>query len=151
MQTPEYATAARLWADWLPAERRSGFLSSNYLTNPTFAVPFRTPLDWAMDSPSGMESLHKDGLTVTFPGTTNLAYSNVRQLSFVKPGQYVFTAVVEGIEITTNEGPFFHLFDAEHPGEFGVVTEQNPRYDQTKDSGGRVRGETGNQGVGYAA
>lgn len=120
----EYEVAARLWAAWLPAERRNGYLQSNFLSNPTFALPFKTPLDWTADSSSGMESLHKDGLTITFPGTVNLAYNNVRQLSYVMPGPYLFTAVVEGIGITTNEGPFFHLFDADHPGEFGVVTEQ---------------------------
>lgn len=120
----EYSTAARLWAEWLPAERRAGYTLSNFLSNPTFAIPFKTPLDWTMDSPSGMEGLHKDGLTVTFPGTVNLAYNNVRQLSAVMPGPYVFTAIVEGIGITTNEGPFFHLFDADHHGEFTVATEQ---------------------------
>ncbi|MBN9660784.1 MAG: hypothetical protein J0H49_21510 [Acidobacteria bacterium] len=120
----EYSTAAHLWAAWLPLERRAGYLQSNFLSNPNFAVPFKTPLDWTLDSPGGLETIHKDGLTVTFPGTANLAYNNVRQLSYVIPGAYLFTAVVEGLGITTNEGPFFHLFDADHPGGFGISTEQ---------------------------
>ncbi|MGJ5813095.1 hypothetical protein [Paludibaculum fermentans] len=120
----EYEAAARLWSAWLPSERREGYLHSNFLSNPHFGPPYKTPLDWTLDSPSGMESLRKDGLSVAFPGTENMAYNNVRQLSFVSPGSYIFTAVVEGIGITTNEGPFFHLFDADHPGKFGVATEQ---------------------------
>ncbi len=120
----EYEAAARLWAAWLPADRRQGYLQSNFLSNPRFRVPFKTPLDWAMDSPGRLETLQNDGLSISFPGTENLAYSNVSQMSFVYPGSYEFSAVVEGIGITTNEGPFFHLFDAEHPGKLNVVTEQ---------------------------
>ncbi|QOY85111.1 tetratricopeptide repeat protein [Paludibaculum fermentans] len=120
----EYAAAARLWADWLPAQRRAGYLEGNFLSNPRFAEPFKTPLDWSLDSAGGLESLQKEGLIVAFPGTDNLAYRNVRQLSYVIPGRYIFSAVIEGVGITTNEGPFFHVFDADHPDRFGVATEQ---------------------------
>ncbi|WP_321476833.1 hypothetical protein [uncultured Paludibaculum sp.] len=120
----EYGTAAQLWAAWLGSDR-GDYLKKDFLYNTRFArEPLKTPLDWAIYPVNGVETNRADGLAITFSGNANLAYRNVRQMSAVRPGTYIFTAVVEATEITTNEGPYFHLFDPAKKGGIDLVTDK---------------------------
>lgn len=122
----QYQIAATLWADWLhQIEAQEYYFVKNLISNPRFShPPYKSPLDWGLETRAGVEAVQKSGLDIIFAGVENVSYANVRQLSFVSPGAYVFSADVEGVGITTSEGPFFHLFDPDHPGKLGVFTEQ---------------------------
>lgn len=120
----EYATAARLWIAFLGPDA-GGYGKDNLLFNPRFArEPLRTPFDWQISPVKEVETARNDGLVITFPGTVNLTYRNVRQLTPVRTGAYRFTADVEADGITTNEGLYFHIYDPDSRDSVDVYTDK---------------------------
>jgi len=60
---------------------------------------------------------------VSFRGETNLSLANVRQVSFIRPGHHRLVVDVSHEGLTTDQGPYVRLFDAEQPGRMTVQTE----------------------------
>ena len=117
-----FQTGAEMWAAWL-GNQRGDYLRPELLSNRRFAEePQRSPYDWTITPNSAVDVRRENGLVVKFTGTANVAYSNVRQMAAIGPGCYEFSAVVAAQGLDTNEGPFFHIYDAENPSRLDVTT-----------------------------
>ena len=57
-----------------------------------------------------------------FLGTENVAFSGVRQFTVVPPGRYRFSAEVSSDNLTTDQGPFFRIFDPANPARLNAET-----------------------------
>ena len=64
-----------------------------------------------------------DGLQIRFSGTDNVDFSQVRQFTTAKAGRYRFSAEVQADGLTTDQRPFFHIFDPFHPNAVDVTME----------------------------
>jgi hypothetical protein len=73
---------------------------------------------------AGVEIHRKDGLAIQFSGSSNLSFSNVRQFTTATGGRYRFSALVSADNISTDQGPFFHIYDVADPRLLNVATEQ---------------------------
>jgi len=103
-----FGTAYALWTDWLGR--------SELLANTRFdAAPRETPFDWALDSNPAVAVTRANGLDVRFAGTENVAFSGVRQFTVLPAGRYRFSAEVSSDNLTTDQGPLFHIFDPANP------------------------------------
>ena len=111
-----YRTAYTLWTDWLG--------TTQLLANTRFdTAPHETPFDWTLgSSPAVAVTPSAIGLLVRFAGTENVAFSGVRQFTVVPPGRYRFSAEVSSDNLTTDQGPFFRIFDPANPGRLNVET-----------------------------
>lgn len=110
-----YAAAHQLWLNF-PSGRAVAPDTGELLTNPGFdEVPLGGPFDWTLDGASSVRVTRQQGLDISFAGTENVAFSGVHQGVFLKPGAYRFTAEVASKGLTTDQAPFFHLFDPAHP------------------------------------
>jgi hypothetical protein len=119
-QRRAFAAAQDAWADWL-VPSREGYLHPQRLANPRFEdEPNGSPFDWIFVPAAGAEIRRNGGLDLRFSGTENLDFSNVRQFATVSGGRYRFSAEIEAEDITTDQGPFFHIFDPAHPGRLNV-------------------------------
>jgi hypothetical protein len=104
-----YEAAVTLWAD--QAGTRTGDAGSR--------------LDWRLTPVDGVETIcDKMWLRIRFQGTGNVDYHHVEQWAWVKPGVYRFQAEVQILDLTTDQGLQFHLFDAESPHRLDFTTEQ---------------------------
>ena len=107
-----YRTAQDSWADWLGSSH-TVYLHPQRLSNTRFEyVTNRSPFDWWLTQVGGANIVQNDGLDIRFPGTENVDLSTIRQFSTVSAGLYRFSAEISAKEITTDQGPFFHVFDA---------------------------------------
>ncbi len=94
------------------------------LTNAKFErEPLESPFDWAVTPQPGVSFRREGGLEVSFRGETNLSLANVRQVSFIRPGHHRLVVDVSHEGLTTDQGPYVRLFDAEQPGRMTVQTE----------------------------
>jgi len=111
-----YRTAYTLWTDWLG--------TTQLLANTRFdTAPRETPFDWTLgSSPAVAVTPSAIGLLVSFAGTENVAFSGVRQFTVVPPGRYRFSAEVSSDNLTTDQGPFFRIFDPADSGRLNVET-----------------------------
>lgn len=117
-----YRTAYALWTDWLGLSRggdsRRQLLANGDFRNP----PKESPFDWALGSMPSVAVTQANGLEVRFAGTENVAFSHVRQFTVAAPGRYRFSAEVASENLTTDQGPFFRIFDPANPGRLNVET-----------------------------
>jgi hypothetical protein len=103
-----YQTAHTLWTNWLG--------TTQLLANTRFdTAPRETPFDWALGSSPAVAVTRGNGLDVRFSGTENVAFWGVRQFTVVPPGRYRLSAEVACDNLTTDQGPFFHIFDPANP------------------------------------
>jgi hypothetical protein len=103
-----YQTAHTLWTSWLGA--------TQLLANTRFdTAPRETPFDWALGSSPAVAVTRGNGLDVRFSGTENVAFSGVRQFTVLPPGRYRLSAEVSSENLTTDQGPFFRIFDPANP------------------------------------
>jgi hypothetical protein len=110
-----YRTAYALWTDWLG--------TAQFLANTGFdAAPRETPFDWALESSPAVAVTRANGLEVRFSGTENVAFSGVRQFITVPPGRYRLSVEVSSDNLTTDQGPFFRIFDPANPSRLNVET-----------------------------
>jgi len=110
-----YGTAYALWTDWLG--------TTQPLANIRFdTAPRETPFDWTLVSSPAVAVTRANGLDVRFLGTENIAFSGVRQFTVVPPGRYRFSAEVESENLTTDQCPFFHIFDPRNQALLSVET-----------------------------
>jgi len=119
-QRKAFATSQDAWTDWLgPSD--GGYLHPQRLANERFqAAPNGSPFDWTLTPVAGIEIRRDDGLDIRFLGKQNLEFSNVRQFTTVSSGRYRFSAEVSAKEVTSDQGPLFHIFDPVNPGHLSV-------------------------------
>lgn len=126
-----YEAAAQMWARQM-GDREKGYLKSNWLCDGDFSrEPSGDIFGWKVTPADGVQ-VSRDAapaigprpwaLRIEFPGTDNLAYYNVEQTAFVKPGGYRFSAMMRTEGITTSEGVGFRILDRENPARLDVRT-----------------------------
>jgi len=114
-QRKEFATAQHSWAEWVNPLSH-GNLPPSRLANQRFREPPNgSPFDWTFIAAAGVDISRDDGLVIHFSGTDNIAFANVLQYTTVSGGRYRFSAEISGDGLTTDQGPFFHIFDPIHP------------------------------------
>ena len=119
-QRSAFTTAQDSWANWL-GPSQDDYLHPQRLANVRFQnAPNGSPFDWALTPAVGAEIRRNDGLEIRFSGTENADFANVRQFTTVSSGRYRFSAEISANDITTDQGPFFHIFDPIKPGRLGV-------------------------------
>jgi hypothetical protein len=117
-----YHDAQQVWMDWRGV-RTEGYPQSQLLDDPRFeAESSATPFGWTMTPQTGLEYSRGDGLEIRFLGQSNLTDPGVRQHAVVSPGKYRFVADVSAEAISTDEGVFFLIIDAEDPNRLRVST-----------------------------
>jgi hypothetical protein len=93
------------------------------LANNGFAAePVATPFDWALNGIPAAAIVRQDGLEVRFTGAENLAFYHVHQFTVANPGRYRFSAEVSSDNVSTDQRPFFRIYDPADPGRLSVVT-----------------------------
>jgi hypothetical protein len=119
-QRKAFTAAQDAWADWLPLSH-IGYLHPQRLANVGFEdEPDGSPFDWTLTPAVGAEIRRSGGLDIHFSGTANIDFSNVRQFTTVNSGRYRFSAEIEADGVTTDQGPFFRIFDPVNPGRLNV-------------------------------
>ena len=88
---------------------------NGWLTTASKMRPIRAPFDWMLTPPASVELTRQDGLQIRFSGTDNVDFSQVRQFTTARAGRYRFSAEVQADGLTTDQRPFFHIFDPVHP------------------------------------
>jgi hypothetical protein len=121
-----YRVAHSLWLEWAGTDNTDRSLDgAEQLVNRQFQnEPAGGPFDWTLDAAPSATLTRKDGLDVRFSGKENVAFSGVRQAAEVRPGLYRFTAEVEASGLTTDQHPYFHVFDPANPGAVHVESQQ---------------------------
>jgi hypothetical protein len=119
-QRKAFTTAQDLWVDWLgPAHQ--DYLHPQRLANARFEEALDgSPFDWTLTPAAGAEIRRNDGLDIRFSGTENVQFANVHQFTTVSRGLYRFSAQISAQGVTTDQGPFFHIFDPVNPGRMSV-------------------------------
>jgi hypothetical protein len=108
-----YRTAYALWTGWLG--------TTQLLENSRFdTAPRENPFNWTLDSSPSVAVTRANGLDVRFLGTENVAFSGVRQFTVVPPGRYRFSAEVSSDNLSTDQGPFFRIFDPANPARLNA-------------------------------
>lgn len=108
-----YRTAYALWTGWLGTPQ--------LLANTRFdTAPRETPFDWTLSSLPSVAVTRANGLEVRFLGTENVAFSGVRQFTVVPPGRYRLSAEVSSDNLSTDQGPFFRIFDPANPARLNA-------------------------------
>jgi hypothetical protein len=119
-QRKAFAAAQETWVDWL-GSANNGYLHPQLIANVRFRnVPDGSPFDWTLVPIPGAEIRQEGGLEIRFAGTENVAFSNVHQFTVVRGGRYRFSAEISADNVTTEQGPFFHIFDPVSPGGLSV-------------------------------
>lgn len=119
-QRNAFRIAQDSWADWL-SPSQDGYLHPQRLSNVRFRnIPEGSPFDWTLDPAAGVEIRRNDGLDIRFSGTENVNFSNVRQFTTVSSGRYRFSAQISAEDVSTDQGPFFHIFDPANRGRVSV-------------------------------
>lgn len=123
-QRKEFTAAQKFWSDW-QGNPNGADPRSQRLADVRFQqAPGESPFDWIVMPVAGVEIHRKNGLEIQFSGTSNLAFSNVRQFTTAAGGRYRFSAVVSADNISTDQGPFFHIYDLLNPRLLNLTTEQ---------------------------
>jgi len=118
-------TAQKIWAAWLGSERN--YLNPQRLANTRFEnEPSGSPFDWKLDAPESVQLLRQDGLEIRFSGTENVHFSHVSQFATVDAGRYRLSVEVRANGLTTDERPFFRVFDSVNPVRLDVATAPLP-------------------------
>ena len=122
-QRKTYRDAQGLWADWLGV-KRGDYLNPQLLANTRFQEsPSGAPFDWNLTARTGVEFARRDGLEIHFLGQENTSATGLEQITAVEPGRYRFSVEVSADNLTTDEGPFFQITDAENEGRLNLETQ----------------------------
>jgi tetratricopeptide (TPR) repeat protein len=126
-----FADAQNDWVAYL-GPGCGDYPSRNRLFNAGFErAPTGSPLDWRIELSDKFETARDDAvshsgkwsLKIRFDGAENVSYANLSQLAWVTPGRYAISAWVRADEITTNEGIYLEVSDAEIRGRSMVRTD----------------------------
>ena len=119
-----FRSAHDLWSDWLG--RASGDdAAGQFVVNRRFQdAPDGSPFDWSIPRQASVDVVrdHDYGLEIRFAGAENVKLDGIRQSIIVSPGKYRFAAVIQSDDLTTDQGPFFHIFDPADSGRVDVRT-----------------------------
>ncbi len=127
----EYQAAAESWARYAGG-RDKGYPESNHIFNGDFeSNPTGSRFDWTIDAAPGAtvgfdHDIHYSGrrsLRIQFDGTQNVSNIGVRQMVFLKPGNYRFQAYIRTKDISTDEGVAVTVVDNEAPKQLNFTTE----------------------------
>jgi hypothetical protein len=128
-----YEIAARTWALYLGG-RAKGYLETTWLFDGDFEIePLGSRFDWTMSNlnddvevafDSSVARTGARSLRIRFAGKENVHYNHVSQTAFVTTGVYRFEAFVRAQGITTDQGIYFRVFDAEDSRRLDVRTGQ---------------------------
>jgi hypothetical protein len=114
------------------ASRESSTNVPQLLHNCTFQQETTTtPFDWSLVASPSVGIAHTDGLEIRFSGAEN-AEMTIQQFTTAHPGRYEFSAQVASDQLTTDQRPFFHIFDAANASRLDVHT---PPLDDTTPKG----------------
>jgi hypothetical protein len=117
-----FEAAQQLWVDWV-GPKGGDYTHPQQVANRRFqSEPQGGPFDWSLEVPASVAVSRNDGLEVRFQGTENVAFNHIRQTAVLKPGRYRFSAEIQADQLTTDQRPFFHIFDAVHQGRLQAET-----------------------------
>ena len=123
-QRKEFLVAQEFWSDWL-GKSDSSYLHPERLADVRFQqAPGESPFDWNVTPVPGVEVRRKDGLEIQFSGSSNVSFSTMRQFTAATGGRYRFSALISADNISTDQGPFFHIYDLLEPRLLNIMTEQ---------------------------
>ena len=112
-QRKAYLEARQVWDEFVGPSGASE-RQTNLLTNSRFQTePAAALFDWDLSPRPGVSYTRGDGLEVRFLGDANVADAGVRQRVVVSPGVYRFTAELSAENLTTDQGVYFEIADAE--------------------------------------
>jgi hypothetical protein len=110
--TATSTTASNASATANTASRESSTNVPQLLHNCTFQQETTTtPFDWSLVASPSVGIAHSDGLEIRFSGAEN-AEMTIQQFTTAHPGRYEFSAQVATDQLTTDQRPFFQIFDA---------------------------------------
>lgn len=118
-----FGSARTLWADWLQSTNHGGLRNASearqLLTNGRFErEPDGSPFDWTIPTEASVSISRDHGLAIHFLGTANVKLDGIRQSVVLQPGRYHFSAVIESDGLTTDQHPFFRIFDPANSKRF---------------------------------
>ena len=119
-----FRSAQELWSDWLGPTEGDGPAGQLVFDSRFQDGPNGSPFDWSIPSQASVDVSRDHGLEVRFLGTENVKLDGIRQSVIVIPGQYRFSAIIESDGLTTDQGPFFGIFDVADSGRVDVRTAQ---------------------------
>lgn len=121
-----FRSAHELWSDWLGSARMGDSAGQLVLNSRFQDAPDGSPFDWSIPRRGSVEISrdHDLGLEIHFDGAENVKLDGVRQSIIVSSGKYRFAAVIQSDDLTTDQGPFFHIFDPQDLGRVDVQTQQ---------------------------
>ena len=112
-QRKAYLEARQVWEEFVGPSGTSA-QQTNLLTNSRFQTePASALFDWDLSPRPGVSYTRGDGLDVRFLGDVNVVDAGVRQRVVVSPGVYRFTAELSAENLTTDQGVYFEVADAE--------------------------------------
>ena len=115
-----YDEARTIWTAFAGEGNRS---PGNLLANDRFEqAPSNTPFDWDLSARPGLAYVRERGLDVRFDGTQNLTDAGVVQQVLVQPGAYRFHAELSANALSTDQGVFFQITDAEDASRLTLQT-----------------------------
>jgi len=111
-----FVSSQKLWLSWVGSSNRSdpgrADPPGQLLANQRFeSEPDGSPFDWTIPGSASVTISRDHGLAIRFLGAENVELDGIQQSTLVKPGRYHFSAVVESDGLTTDERPFFRIFD----------------------------------------
>lgn len=120
----DYPQAVQTWA---AAYREAGYPETNRVFNSRFA---RTPaggrMDWVLPRHPHVQLKTGDGLLVTFDGKENTAFGSISQQTYLPAGRWRFTAEAVADGLTTNQRPYFRIYDSSDPRRLDASTPMAP-------------------------
>lgn len=127
-----YEAAAQSWALYL-GDQRGDYLESDWVYNGAFEHrPSGSAFDWRIETGPGVNiawdanvaHASQHSLRIRFEGKENIAFNQISQTAFVKPGRYRFEAYIRTEGITTDQGVGFHLTGVTGRRRLDVDTER---------------------------
>jgi len=117
-----FRSAQKTWADWLDPSQ-GPYLNPERLANTRFANESNSsPFDWTLTTPPSVQLSRRDGLEIRFSGTENVHFAQVHQFATVEAGRYRLSVEVSAAGLTTDERPFFRVFDPVNPARLDAAT-----------------------------
>jgi hypothetical protein len=120
----EYPQALAIWVADHP---EPGYPANNRVYDSRF-VRERTGgrMDWSVTAHPHVAVKMGAGLTLTFDGMENTAYGHLTQQTFLPAGRWRFSTDVEAKDLTTDQRPYFRIYDTFDPRRLDVSTAMAP-------------------------
>jgi hypothetical protein len=118
-----FRTAQELWSNWLGPAQGDHPVGEVIFNRQFKHTPDGSPFDWTIATQPSIEISRAQGLDVHFTGAEN-AELNIQQSAVVNPGRYRFSAEIESEDLTTDQRPFFHIFDPGNRARLDIATPQ---------------------------